>query len=63
MGISALTSRASGAKHKERLKNYHPLSGVFFTRETSTRQSTSERRNRYNVNSSTSITCRNTLGT
>ena len=43
MGISALTSsHASGVKHKERLKNNHRLSSLFFTRETSTKESTSK---------------------
>ena len=37
-GKSTRTSHASSAKHKERLKNYHPLSSLFLTIETSAKQ-------------------------
>ena len=40
MGASALISHAGGAKHKERLKTYNPLSSLFFTRETNINQNT-----------------------
>ena len=33
MGASALVSHAKGAKHKERVNNYSPMSSLYFTKE------------------------------
>ena len=70
MGVSALVSHAKGAKHKERINNYSPMSSLYFTKDmqsnddspTCSSSGSSSRIDSMLSSLAVCFTCRNLLG-